>query len=101
MAIGAGTTAADLNARLCALTQVREVQAVLTVAFAAYVDGLGAGGLELAGMDSGDAAAFQSAADDLKTDALIFQGQATQGSTFNYGNALAAFIGPTPQQTTL
>jgi hypothetical protein len=101
MAIGAGTTAADLNARLCALAQVRALQAVFTIEFATYVDGLGTAGLEVAGMDSADATAFQSAADDLKTDALIFQGQATQGSPFNYSNAVAGFIGPTPQQTTL
>lgn len=101
MSIGAGTTGANLNARLCALAQVREVQAVLTVAFAKYVDDLGIPGLELADMDSDDATAFLAACDYLKSDALIFQGQAQQVGDFDFSNALANFIGPTPQQTTL
>ena len=101
MAIGAGTTADTLNARLCALAQVRDVQAVLAVAFAKYVNGLGAGGLEVAGMSSDEATAFLSAVGDLSTDALVFQGQAQQVGEFDFSNALSDFIGPTPQQTTL
>jgi hypothetical protein len=101
MPIGAGTTADTLNARLCALAQVRDVQSVLTVAFAKYVDDLGTAGLEVAGMDSGDATAFLTACDYLKSDALIFQGQAEQVGDFDFSNALSAFIGPTPLQSTL
>lgn len=94
---GAGIASDALNSEAVAVAQTFAANAIRAVALAKYVDGLGVPGLENAGFTaSADATAFQQAVDLMKTIALIIQGQATQDSDFDFTNALANYIGPSP-----
>jgi hypothetical protein len=95
VALGAEITADRLNADLCALAQNRATEAWAALRLANYVDGIGIDGLEQAGFDSTEAGEYRNSVDVLKTDALIFLGQANQSAEYNYADALAAYIAPT------
>lgn len=94
---GTDTSSDALNTRMCALMQARHLNATEVIAFAAYVDGIGTAGLELSGFDSTEATNFASAVDQAKTEAQVWLGQATQGTDYNFSDALSVFIGPDPQ----
>jgi hypothetical protein len=93
MAVGNSASSSQLNAWLASLAldicgwayQVNQLQE-LTVA-------LGTGGLEAAGFGAGDAATFQSMVSYLNTVAGVYQGTATQGSDFDFDNALCQVRG--------
>jgi hypothetical protein len=94
--VGTNDSADAINGRLCTLARQRAALAWAVLELANYVDKIGDSGLELAGFDSGQATTVHGAVDLLKTDAQVFLGQATQGSLYDFADALGQFIGPTP-----
>jgi len=96
MAIGNQPNAAQLNAQAAQLAMSWRSLAQQTAALQAYVTGLGSAGLQAAPLSfsSGDASAFITACNYMATLAQVYQGTATQGSLFNFGNALVALTGP-------
>lgn len=57
--------------------------------FQEFITTLGTGGLEALGFSPADAATVEQMASYLSTIAGVFNGTATQGSEFNFGNALS------------
>lgn len=94
MAIGNDPTAAQINSQGAQIAMQWRAVAQASLAYQAYVVALGQAGLVAKGMTSADATALLTAANYMATNAQVFQGTATQGSTFNFQNALVALTGP-------
>jgi hypothetical protein len=89
--VGNQASAAQLNAELAGLiTRVRDDLRAVSV-LQQQVTAIGAAGLTAAGFTAPDAATYMNALSYLSTVAGVFQGTATQGSIFNFENALAPY----------
>lgn len=94
MAIGNQPNVAQINSQAAQIAMAFRANAQAALQFQAYVVGLGQAGLVALGFASGDATALLAAANYMATLAQVYQGTATQGSTFNFQNALVALTGP-------
>lgn len=94
MAIGNQPNVQQLNSQAAQLAGTWRSTAEQTLALQAYVTGLGQAGLVALGFASGDATTFITACNYMATMAQVFQGTATQGTDFNFQNALVALTGP-------
>lgn len=93
MAIGNIPTQAQVNSQGYQIALQYRTAAQQALAFQAYVVSLGTAGLEALGFASGDASEMITCADYMGTLAGVYQGTATQGSEFNFQNALIALTG--------
>ena len=93
MAIGTQPSVIGLNTQLSgAAVQLRNAMfAAQQLAVFANAEGLA--GLELIGFAAADATAFLSMVSYMNTVAGVYYGTATQGSGFNFDNALAELRG--------
>jgi hypothetical protein len=92
MPVGDVPTSASLNGELGGLiVRLRDVCHDISE-LQMQVTGIGQGGLVAAGFSAGDATTFMNAVSYLNTVAGVYQGTATQGSTFNFDNALSAYV---------
>lgn len=94
MAIGNIPNMQQVNSQAAQLAGTWRSISEQTIAFAAYVNNLGTAGLIALGFASADATAMVSNTDLMLTMAQVFTGTATQGTTFNFQNALVALTGP-------
>jgi hypothetical protein len=94
MAIGNQPNVAQINSQAAQIAMAFRSNAQAALQFQAYVVALGQAGLVALGFASADATALLTQANYLATLAQVFQGTATQGSTFNFQNALVALTGP-------
>jgi hypothetical protein len=94
MAIGNQPTMAQLNGQAAQVAIQLRTACQQTLALQAYVVSLGSAGLQALGFTSGDATAMLNQCSYMATVAQVFQGTATQGSLFNFQNALVALTGP-------
>lgn len=94
MAIGNQPNVAQLNSQAAQIASTWRSTAQQTLALQAYVTGLGQAGLVTLGFSSADATAFITVVNQMSTMAGLFQGTATQATTFNFQNALVALTGP-------
>lgn len=92
MPVGDNPTSAALNAELAGLIiRLRDVCQDITV-LQTQVVGFGNAGLQGAGFSAGDATTYMNAVSYLSTVAGVYRGTATQGSQFNFDNALAGYV---------
>jgi hypothetical protein len=94
VAIGNTPTMAQLNAQAAQVAMAFRTNAQQALALQAYVVGLGSAGLQAMGFAAADATAMLAQCNYMATLAQVFQGTATQGSMFNFQNALVALTGP-------
>jgi hypothetical protein len=94
MAIGNIPNEAQLNSQIAQLATQWRTLSQQTLAFQAYVVGLGTTGLQSLGFAPGDSTQFVTMADYMATMAQVFQGSASQPAAFNFQNALVAVTGP-------
>jgi len=94
VAIGNQPNVQQLNSQAAQLAATWRSTAQQTLALEAYVTGLGQAGLVSLGFASADATAFITACNYMTTMAQVFQGTATQGTDFNFQNALVVLTGP-------
>jgi hypothetical protein len=95
MAIGNQPTVVQLNGQAAQLATMFRTTAQQALYFQAYVvTALGSSGLVALGFTSGDATSMIAMANYMATCAQVFQGTATQGTTFNFQNALIPLTGP-------
>lgn len=94
MAIGNQPNVAQLNAQAAQIASTWRSTAQQTLALQAYVVGLGQAGLVSLGFASADATALTNAVNQMATMAGLFQGTATQATTFNFQNAMVVLTGP-------
>lgn len=92
MPVGDAPTVGGLNDELAALiVRLRDVCNDITE-LQMQVVGFGSAGLIATGFSSGDATTYLNAVSYLNTVASVYRGTATQGSTFNFDNALSQFV---------
>lgn len=92
MPVGNSPTSASLNAELAGLIirlrgtcqDIAELQKQVT--------GIGTAGLQATGFTADEAAVYLNAVSYLNTVAGVYRGTATQGSTFDFDNALSGFV---------
>ena len=94
MTIGNSPTVAQLNAQAAQLAIEWRNVAQATISFQAYIGTLGTGGLQTLGFASGDATSMVTMSNYMLTLAQVYSGTATQGSEFNFQNALVTVTGP-------
>jgi hypothetical protein len=94
MAVGTTATAAQMNAQLASVAMALRSTAQQILALSVYANELGLAGLEAIGFGSDDAQTFLNMCDYMATVAQVYQGTATQGSEFNFSDALTAVTGP-------
>jgi len=101
MAIGNDPNMAQINSQIAQLAGTWRSTAQQTLAFQAYVVGLGTAGLIAKGFTSGDATSIINMANYMGTLAGVYGGTVQQGGTggtgaslFNFQSALIAVTGP-------
>jgi hypothetical protein len=94
MAVGTTATAAQMNAQLASVAMALRSTAQQILSLSVYANDLGLAGLEAVGFGSDDAQTFLNMVDYMATVAQVYQGTATQGSEFNFSDALTAVTGP-------
>lgn len=94
MAIGNIPNQAQVNSQAAQLAGQWRSCAQQSQYFEAYISSLGTSGLQALGFTSGDATSMVTMANYMLTLAQVFAGTATQGSEFNFQNALVALTGP-------
>jgi len=93
MAVGNVVTAATLNYRAGQLATTLRDTCYGIANLQAEVVTMGLAGLEAAGLSAADAQAMLNLVSYMNTIALIFSGQGTQGTQFNFGNAIVQLYG--------
>lgn len=94
MAVGNQPNVAQLNSQAAQYASQWRSIAAQTLALQAYVTSLGHAGLMTLGFTDADATTFITQCNYMATMAQVFQGTATQGSQFNFQNALVVLTGP-------
>jgi hypothetical protein len=94
MAIGNAPSVAQLNSQAAQVALQLRSACQQALALQAYVVSLGQAGLVSLGFTSADATAMLNQCSYMATVAGVFTGTATQGSMFNFQNALVALTGP-------
>jgi hypothetical protein len=94
VAVGNIPNQQQLNSQAAQLAGQWRSIAEQTTYFQAYINSLGTAGLQALGFTSGDATTMVTMSNYMLTLAQVFQGTATQGSEFNFQNALVALTGP-------
>lgn len=94
MAIGNIPNIQQVNSQAAQLAGQWRSVAEQTIYFQAYIASLGTAGLQALGFASADATAMVTMTNYMLTMAQVFQGTATQGTDFNFQNALVALTGP-------
>lgn len=94
MAIGNQPNVQQLNAMAAQIAGQYRSNAEAALQLQAYVVGLGHAGLMALGFTDADATLLATCCNYMATLAQVFTGAATQGSTFNFQNALIPLTGP-------
>jgi hypothetical protein len=94
MAIGNAPSVAQLNSQAAQVAGAFKSTAAQALTLQAYVVALGHAGLMTLGFSDADATALATQCNYMATLAQVYQGTATQGSLFNFSNALTALTGP-------
>jgi hypothetical protein len=93
MAVGASTSASQLNSWLSSQALQLCSWAFQTEQLSELTTSLGISGLEALGFSSGDATSFISMVSYLSTISGVYQGTVTQASEFDFDNALCEVRG--------
>lgn len=94
MAIGNQPNVQQLNAMAAQIAGQYRSNAQAALQLQAYVTGLGQAGLVALGFASADATSLTTCCNYMATLAQVFQGTASQGTNFNFQNALIPLTGP-------
>jgi hypothetical protein len=94
MAIGNDPNMQQINSEAAQIAGQFRSNALQAQELQAYVVGLGQAGLVALGFASGDATLLLTCCSYMATLAGVYQGTVTQGSLFNFQNALVALTGP-------
>jgi hypothetical protein len=94
VAIGNAPSVAQLNSQAAQIAGAFKSTAAQALTLQAYAVSLGQAGLTTLGFSAGDATQFLTMCNYMATLAQVYQGTATQGSLFNFSNALTALTGP-------
>jgi hypothetical protein len=93
MAVGAQASEGSINSTLTQLALGLRDQCAQVLNFSEWVNGLGVAGLEALGFSAADAQTALNLADYMATIAGVYKGTATQGTAFNFDNALSVLWG--------
>jgi hypothetical protein len=88
MATGDQADVGRVNTQLSSVALQLRNWATASLNFAQYVNKIGTAGLEAMGFTPADAAQVITEADYMQTIAQIYKGEATQGTTFDFEDAL-------------
>jgi hypothetical protein len=94
MAIGNIPSQAQLNSQIAQLASQWRSVAQQSLYFGTYINNIGTAGLQALSFTSGDATTFVAQADYMLTLSGVYMGTATQGTVFNFENALVTVTGP-------